>query len=367
MKILKSAASCLLVSGVLLPATQAEAIPVQCTDTKQFSSSAVPIGSTRMSRGVVGYKGLNRRARSKSAASSMASAKALGGETLNGELSGSWDQVYGVLTYPDPLGDPNIFVVGVSLPAQAKGDGQYEVPGWHREGFFLDTGDGVPRLLASSLLDANFVPESDDVLFESGQLWVSEFVLYREHEELERDPDFYQGYEYGATDADLRFVTDDDGKVLQIAIDIYDQFGEYLYSVDPKPGDFYDPGMTYYDLREPNFTYIGYYFSFLQEITGDLQLTREYLVPSGASDPALPSDYDSADVEPFLILEGGKETDDGDTFAYSTPTPLGYTWGEAKSATSGGGSSGALGAWWLLAMAATVCAVRKRRLHRLRA
>lgn len=280
---------------------------------------------------------------------SLVSSKALGGEVLQGELAGEWDEVFGALAYPTELPgeEGEFFLVGMLLPAQAAGAGQYDVPGWHREGFFLDAGDGVPRLVAAALLDPEFVPEAGNPHTASGQLWTSQFVLYQEIEELERNANFYDSYPEGASSADLSFVTDDDGNVLELLVDIFDEFGEYRYTVAPQPGDLYNPGSTAFELSQPDFVYIGYFFDDLQPFGEDVSLVRDYIVPSAETDPNLPEGFDSADLEMFLILEGGRETDDsGAEFRYSTPKALGYTWGEANSIVGGDSSrsgGGALG------------------------
>ncbi len=306
----------------------------------------------------ISYKSLDRRHRFKAApapAADGATHKALGGETLQGSLAGDWEQVFGVIAYPVDPTDENLYTVGLSLPAQATGGNRYDVPGWTREGFFVDAGDGILRLLAASLVDEAFVPESGDALTTAGQLWVSEFTLFREIEELERDPDFYENYENFGADSDVRFVTDADGRVLDVAFDIHDQFGNYQYSVTPQAGDEYMLGQTVYDLREPDFVFIRFQDNEYFTIVDGIDIVKDYVVPSDQTDPVLPEGFDSADLELFLIVEGARSTGDGDDeaeFAYSTPESLGYTWGEAKSGPggSGGGSSGALGPWLLLLM-----------------
>lgn len=277
-------------------------------------------------------------------ANNQAATSQLGGETLVSQLAGDWEQVFGAITYinPHPGADEDFYVVGINLPAYSTGDDQYDVPGWHREGFFIDAGDGVQRLVAARLLDPEFTPDFTDTLTESGQLWLSEFVLYQEGEELERDPNFYDNYPDGASASDLTFVTDVDGKVLDIAIDIYDEFQQYLYTVPMQAGDRYNPGTTLYDLDEPDFVYLNYFFDELQDIDDGFELKRDYVVPSAENDPALAEGFDSAQLDLFLILEGARETVENDAeFGYSTPVNLGYTWGQAKSAaTGGGGASG---------------------------
>ncbi|MEN8720633.1 MAG: hypothetical protein ABF296_10275 [Oceanococcaceae bacterium] len=311
-------------TALLLASTSAQAVLMRITLNLDGVKSSPMVGSAA-------FKSLPQR-------KLHASAKALGGETLQGTLAGEWDQVFGAVVYPGGFADEpgEFFFVGMALPASATAPGQYDVPGWHREGFFLDAGDGVPRLVAAALLDPAFVPEAGGAHSVAGQLWVSQHVLYQEIEELQRNPDFYASYPQGAINADFSFVTDDEGQVLELLVDIYDEFDQYLYSVRPQPGDLYNPGSTAYELSQPDFVFIGYFFDQLQPFGDDVSLVRDHIVPSAESDPTLPEGVDTADLEVFLILEGGRETTDGDAeFAYGDLIPLGYTWGEAKTLLEG--------------------------------
>ncbi len=288
--------------------------------------------------------------------------KALGGETLQGELAGNWDFVTGVLAFPYTSEDGlDLYQVALTLPGESLGNQRYAVAGWQREAFFLDTGDGVPRLMSAELIDPAFVPEPQDALFESGQLWLVTYVPYQEIEELERNPDFYADYPGAASNADVRFVTDDAGEVLQVAIDIFDSFDEYQYSVEPVIGDRFNLGFKGYDLAEPDIFYIRYYFDQPIAITDEVSIERRYYVPDGSSDTALPQAFDAADLELFLILEGVAEDTAGEaSFAYNTPSPLGYTWGEAKSSpAASSGSSGVVSP--LLSLMLIVLLLNRRR------
>lgn len=348
-----SLATCL--TALLLAST-----PVQAVVMKNIigNTDAIDLRPTSKA-GSAAFKSLPQR-------KTRAPAKALGGETLQGTLAGEWDQVFGAVVYPGGLEDEpgEFFLVGIALPASATAPGQYDVPGWHREGFFLDAGDGVPRLVAASLLDPAFVPEAGGAHSVAGQLWVSQYVLYQEIEELQRNPDFYATYPEGASNADFSFVTDDDGQVLELLVDVYDEFDQYMYSVRPQPGDLYNPGSTAYELSQPDFVFIGYYFDELLPFGDDVSLVRDHIVPSAETDPTLPDGVDTAGLEMFLILEGGRETTDGGAeFGYGDLIPLGYTWGEAKilldgdigndpddGSPRGSGGSGALGGLWLMVL-----------------
>lgn len=272
--------------------------------------------------------------------------KALGGETLRSRLEGPQDVVTGVLTFPwtDPDG-LNLELVALSLPATATGGDSYEVSGWHRELFFLDVGDSVPRLLSALLIDPEFVPGPQDQVTASGQLWISQYMLYQEAEELARDPDFYAGFEGGGAVADLRFVTDDAGNVLEMVIDIYDMAGDYQYSVPPKIGDRYNPSFTGYDLNEPDIFYALFYFEDLIEVTDDLSIQRRHFVPNASIDPELPEGFDSGPIRLSFFLEGIRDNGDSREFSYGEVDTFDYTWAEAKAvqAPGGGGSSGAPG------------------------
>ena len=255
--------------------------------------------------------------------------KALGGETLQAPFAGDFDDVTAIVAFPYPVSDVTLQLVAMALPASDDGDGQYSAAGWHRELFFLDAGDSVPRLLSSYLINADFTPSADDVVTQSGQLWVAPNLLYQEAEELARDPDFYAGHEFGASVADFRFVADADGNVLEIAVDVFDDGGNYLYSVEPQIGDQYTPSFIGYDLDEPDVLYALSYFEDLVEMTDALSIQRRYYVPTGADDSALPADFDASTVAVSVFMEGGSYFDGEGNFAYGPLTSLGYDWGGA--------------------------------------
>ena len=282
----------------------------------------------------------HKRAQHSSAGTS--TSKTLGGETLQGTLSGSWDDVIGVITFPYSTQGLDLHLVALGLPATGAGDGLYSVAGWHRDVFLLDTGDAVPRVLSAYLIDAEFMPGAESPLTKPGQLWVSPNMLYREGEELAADPDYYAGYPADAAYADFSFVTDDDGNVLQVVADIQDVAGNYQYSVEPQPGDYFNPSFIAYDLAEPDVLYVAYYFESLVAITQEIKLSRGYFVPNAETDPQLPDGFDAADLPMSLLLEGSKTVDNEDSFGYGPLKNLGYTWGQAK-AQPGSGSSGAIG------------------------
>ncbi|MGJ8670018.1 MAG: hypothetical protein ACSHXK_11065 [Oceanococcus sp.] len=276
-------------------------------------------------------------------------AKELGGEELAGELPGEWEVVQAAVTFPWVASSDGLELqlLALALPASSQGEARYAASGWHREAFFLDLGDGVPRLFSAELVDPQFVPNGEEALVESGQLWTNRYVLYQEKESLDTDPDFYANYPDRASLADVEFVTDDEGRVKQVAINIYDDELNYLYSVEPKVGDRYNPGLLGYDLENPDVLYVRYYANDLLEIEEDIVLSRQYFVPNGALDDALPGDFDATNLTLDLILEG---VDSNGNFAYSLPATLGYTWGEAKAnsntpdtamASSGSGGLGA--------------------------
>ena len=345
--------------GVVVAAVSALVWPL--VTTAGIPQSGFDTGTRKNGGPVAAYK---RTATDSRAGSTRT--KQLGGETLVGQLEGSWDAVTGVIAFPyQSEGGLDLFQVALTLPAASVGEDQYAASGWHREAFFLDTGDGVPRLVSAELIDPEFVPDPQDALFESGQLWAVTYLPYREIEELERDPNFYADYDGGASNADLRFVTDDEGDVLQLAVDIYDAFDEYLYTVEPQIGDQFNLGFKGYDLAEPDIFYIHYYFADTVAITDDMSLERRYYVPSAATDPELPDGFDSADLDLFLILEGVSEVNDEATFAYNTPTTLGYTWGMAQQpATTGqanSGGSGAIGLGALVMLLLGGCLRMRRR------
>lgn len=292
-------------------------------------------------------------------------AKTLAGESLGGSLAGEWDAVAGVVSFPWQTAEGlDLYLVALSLPTQSTGNEQYSASGWQRELFFMDFGDGVPRLLSSYLLDPDFTPQAGDVLEQSGQLWTSQYVLYQEAEELAGDADFYAGYADGAAVADLRFVANEAGEVLQVAVDIYDDAGTYQYSVAPRIGDRLNPSFIGYDLQQPDILYALYYFDEPRAITEAISLERSYYVPNASSDSSLPEGFNSTDLELAFILEGAKTVDDESSFAYSAPQGLGYTWGKAQQdSATGGGSSGSMAPWLLMLLGGIAARSRRNRLR----
>lgn len=283
----------------------------------------------------------------------------LGGETLSHGLSGVWDDVRGVVTFPwSAQGGVALQLVAMSLPAVAAGHERFTSAGWYRELFFLDVGDGVPRLLSAYLADPEFQPGAQDLIDQSGQLWLSQFLLYQEAEELQADPDFYLGYNEGAAVADLRFVTNPEGEVLQVVVDIYSDAGEYQYSVAPRPGDRLNPSFVGYDTANPDVLYALFYFADPQPLEKALSLQRRYYVPSGLTDSALPNDFDAAGLRLSFLLEGFADEGGAARFGYSELKDLGYAWGDAKASSSGSGAA----AWPLLVLAlALACRLRPSR------
>lgn len=332
------------------------AIISSCVEPNCGSGNEPP---PRYAKSLVTYK---RDGAAKSAV--QARAKMLGGEGLQAGLAGQWDTVDAVVTFPfTGDGGLELQVVALGLPAEFVGGDQYRASGWHRELFFLDIGDSVPRLLSAYLLDPEFEPEPDEALIESGQLWLVPYVLYQEAEELAGDPDFYAGFPEGAVSADVLFVADADGNVIDASVDIYDTAGEYQYSVVPQVGDRYNPGFVAYDLNDPDILYVLTYFDELVEFTDEISVERRYVVPSAATDPQLPAGFDSADLAMSFLLEGIASDNGEAVFGYSDLQSLGYTWGEAKDTAvapvGGGGGSGGIGPW-LLVLLAGLAAWRRR-------
>ncbi|MGJ8670017.1 MAG: hypothetical protein ACSHXK_11060 [Oceanococcus sp.] len=301
-------------------------------------SIALPISCDDTLKSHISYKRLRTPVDSNSSMR-----KNLGGETLQGTIAGVQDEVYAYVTYISPYFDQeDLYVVTLGLPAQKQAEQNYSASGWFREAYFLDLGDGLPRLLAASLIDTDFIPESGDALSQGGQLWVSQYLMYQEAEELARDPKYYDSFANRPLNAEIRFVTDDNGDVLELAIDIYDVFQEYQYTVSPQAGDRINPGMQSFALSDPNYLWVSFYFEQPVPISPEfLSLKRDYIVPDALLDPELPEGFSAADLDVYLLLEGyNAETEN---FAYGTPQALGYTWGEAKNKTPAGGSaSGAM-------------------------
>jgi hypothetical protein len=257
---------------------------------------------------------------------------AVQGETLFGDMSGEWDRVTGFVTFPhsfDGIEDDYLLLRG--LPAERLPDSDtYQINGWNRSTYWIDTGNGVPRLLSSELLEPNYVPEPDDPFKDSGELNFSQLIRYREQG---RDYD-NEGFPGGAAFGSLFFLVDPaDGEVIDAVIALFDannQFEkvEYLYE-----GDEMQPLLISYKLDEPEYLYYAEYGEFIV-LSENVEIGPANHVPGvDFVDPDLDKlEFNAATAPLFLLLEGfaaSAEPEVDPVWAYSTPNPLGYNWGQS--------------------------------------
>ena len=252
------------------------------------------------------------------------------GEALFGDLVGDWDVVTGFVTIPysfDGITDDYLLLRG--LPTERLPDSDtYQVDNWTRSAYWIDVGDGVPRVLSSQLLDPYYVPAGDDLLEQSGELNYSPLVLYKIPGED------YSQFDREAAYGIVFFITDPaSGEVIDAVIDLYSENFEYEYTDYLYEGDQLMPLLITYKLDEPEFLYYAEYGEFIT-LSQDVEIGLANHVPGvDFVDPDLDQlEFDAATVPLVLLLEGFAESDDpeGDpVWAYSTPNPLGYSWGQS--------------------------------------
>ena len=255
------------------------------------------------------------------------------GETLFGELAGNWDAVTAFITIPYSFDDgiTEDYLLLRGLPTERLPDSDtYQINNWTRSAYWIDVGDGVPRVLSSELLDPNYVPDVDDPFEDSGVLNYSQLVLYQVEGED------YSEFENGAAFGVVFFLTDPaSGEVIDAVIDLYSNDFEYEYTSFLYEGDKLLPLLITYKLDEPELLYYAEYGEFIT-LSQNVEIGPANHIPGvDFVDPdleQLESEFDAATVPLVLLLEGfaAPEDPEGDPeWAYSTPNPLGYSWGQS--------------------------------------
>lgn len=252
-----------------------------------------------------------------------------GGQPLYGDFPGQWDQVSGYVTFPHSFdgGITTDQVLLRGLPATATGSGDtYEVSGWTRSAYWITGDDSTPRVLASTVIVPNYVPQPGEPFTDSGTLNIAPLMFYKEEG---RD---YSGYPEDGAFATIFFVADPaTGEILDAIVDLYDansvyEKTEYLYE-----GDSMQPLMLMYRLAEPDFTFYAQYGEHIllgESVSIDL---ANHVPGVDFVDPFLSAiGFDAANTPLELLLEGARELSGGEVeFGYSAVYPLGYTWSEA--------------------------------------
>lgn len=251
---------------------------------------------------------------------------ALPGQSLFGELPGTWDYVTGYVTFPYLLeGSTPDQLLLRGLPTERLTGDLYQVQGWQRSAYWIDAGDGIPRVLASELIMPGYVPDPADPFTDSGDLNFGQLILYRE---AGRD---YSSYPEGGAFGTLWFVADPQtGEVIDAIVDLYDAASEYEKTVFLFEGDSLKPLLITYRLSEPEFLYYAEYGDFIP-LTQDVSIGLANHVPGvDFVDPFLNAIGFDANQPLELLLEGYLDLGNGEAqWAYSEVYPLGYNWPEA--------------------------------------
>ncbi len=292
--------------------------------------------------------------------------------TLLGEFRGAWDFVTGWLSFPylDDDGEEVQVLLRGFFTEESEAN-HYSLGQWDGKLFWIDLGDGVPRLLPAQPWESNYVPEPGELPAVSGRLYHVGYLLFRQ-----------AGVSYPADQwadeaatAELWFVMDEnDEQVLEFSIDLFNDNGDYLESRYLAAGDSLQIFTTAYDMADPYVVILIDYME-MKTLNSLPTITQAHWMPNidfTDSDLAAKAavGFDASAIELELMFEGEWYDDLGfTTYGYSNPpTALGYTWGEAKqiaagvvssSTASSSGGGGAL-VWLLLPLAL----VAGRRLHR---
>ena len=269
-----------------------------------------------------------------------------------GDIAGDWDDVDGYFSLPynvATVGQLNILLRG--FPARPVGGGRYAVEGWDRSVYWLDVGDGTPRLLQALELASDYVPESDDYFFDSdavtktcsaGARCTLNLVPYLRYQEFGADYTDRGAEENGVhfDEIQLAFVTDGDGDAIDAAV-LFDE-EEVPEAIQPfELGDKILLATLAYKIDEPEYIYALGYMTAFAPLTLDAGISRANHVPGvDFMDPDLPADLDAGNRPVRLILDASAGRGDGygtggtrppDAFFYGGPFDLGFTWKNAQS------------------------------------
>ncbi len=288
--------------------------------------------------------------------------------TLEGEFRGAWDFVTGWLSFPyiDEDGEELQVLLRGFFTEQTEAN-HYSLGAWDGKLFWIDLGDGVPRLLPAQPWNNSYEPDEGELPAQAGRLYRVGYLLYRQAGESYPTDQWVSG----AVNAELWFVMDEnDEQVLEFSLDLYDDNGDFIESRYLAAGDALQIFTTAYDMADPNIVILIDYME-MKTLSGAPTITRSHWLPNidyTDSDLAAraTAGFDASAIKLELMFEGEWYSDwyDYDSDAYYTdtyygysnpPTALGYTWGEAKQIASGvvssssSSSSGGGGAlWWLL-------------------
>lgn len=275
------------------------------------------------------------------------------GSRFLGQIDGDWDDVDGYFTFPyqvTGLGEMNVLLRG--FPAQSMADGVYSVSGWDGRVYWLDVGDGKPRLLQALELASDYVPAVDDYFFGSQDvrdtcvmgagctLNLVPYLRYREFgvDYAGTDRGFFEEGEY-FDEVQMAFVTDGNGDAIDAAVLFDDAVG-----TDPiqpfSVNDDIQLTILAYKLDEPEFIYALGYMDGFATLTKGASIVRAAFVPGvDFVDPDLPADLDVGNRPIRLILDASREDGAGygiggartGQFAYGGPFDLGFLWRNSEA------------------------------------
>ncbi len=266
------------------------------------------------------------------------------GVTPLGEFRGAWDFVTGWLSFPylDEQGLEYQVLLRGFFTDEIEAN-HYSLGQWDGKLFWIDLGDGVPRLLPAQPWHAHYEPDVGELPAVSGRLYRVGYLLYRQAGES------YPAEQWAkeAAWAELWFVMDEnDEQVLDFSIDVYDDNDNRLGSRYLAPGDALQIFTNAYDMADPDVVILMDYME-MKTLSGLPTITQAHWMPNiDFTDADLAAKaalgFDASAIELELMFEGEWYDEWGDTtYGYSNPpTSLGYTWGEAKQIAAGVVSSG---------------------------
>ena len=332
--------------GPWLPSQSALAAPICCVNCSgpDVLIAAVPRTSPRTSTQVERWLARRPAPRSPDQVASDSS-------TFFGTIEGEWEYVDGYFTLPyqvDGLGTLEILLRG--FPTTTTANSVYAVSGWDRSVYWLDAGDGMPRLLQALELVRDYVPEPDDYFFDSKDvvdickpgagctLNLVPYLRYREYGADYTDRGYRENGEV-FDEIQMAFVTDGLGDAIDAAVLFEEDIG-----TDPiQPffeGDEIFMAIIAYKMDEPEYVYaLGYMESFAT-LNLKAGISRANLIAGeDFTDPDLPPDLNAGDRPVRLVLDASIDADEGygtggarpkGEFAYGGPFDLGFTWRDAQ-------------------------------------
>lgn len=255
--------------------------------------------------------------------------------TITGSIAGDWEFVTGWVGFPYTYNNQDFFALVRGFDGTKQAGDEYSFSGWDGKVFWIDMGDGIPHLVPSQLLTDDFEPFADDIFTQSGKLYDAGFVLFRAEGETYPANE----WEEQAAWSHLLYVTDANDQVLEVIVDVYNDNDEYLGSTYPRAGDQLQLRTHAYDLNDPQSVWMLEYMDF-KTLTAQASIEKAHYLPQvDYKDPSLATragaQFDTSSLNLKLLLDAGRPdrlNSFNYQFAFNTPEPLGYTWGEARQA-----------------------------------